>query len=145
MAIPNKRRADFIQKRTEQAYAAAEAGDGWVNLGKLWGCSNACALQWCQGRVPQEICAKIAANGTAARETGNYRKYNNSKPKVTRLHIEPRPANQFCARLSYVNRELHRCNAPTEGKTYCRQCSHEIAVKHSGSNYRNYAFIGVTG
>lgn len=144
MAIPNKRRADFIQARVEQAYAAAESGDGWVKLGRLWGCSNACALQWCQGKVPADICAKIAANGTASRETGNYRKYDSSKPKAHSTKFVPRVVVfDGCQYQWLEGGVLFRCGKPIEGKARCKSCAQRLATKHVGSSYRNYALIGM--
>ena len=144
MAIQNKRRADFIQTRVEQAYAAAEAGDGWVKLGRLWGVSNACALQWCQGRVPADICAKIAANGTASRETGNYRKYDTSKPKLQAHKFHPRlVVFDGCQYQWLEGGGLFRCGKPSEGKARCKSCEQRLATRHVGSSYRNYALIGM--
>lgn len=143
MAIPNKRRADFIQARIEQAYAAAEAGDGWVKLGRLWGCSNACALQWCQGKVPADICAKIAKNGTASRETGNYRKYTYSKPEM-HSHFRRSPTPFDGCQYQWLEQGvLFRCGKPSDGKARCKACAQRLATKHVGSSYRNYALIGM--
>jgi len=144
MGIPNKRRAEFAQERIEQAYAAAEAGDGWVKLGRLWGVTNSCALQWSQTRLPAEVWKKIGQNGQKSKGPGERRRhYEHSKPKLEKFVYASGQTNQFCARLRYIGRELSRCNADTNGKTYCPTCAHELAVQHSGSNYRNHALIGV--
>lgn len=144
MGIPNKRRAEFAQERIEQIYAAAEAGEGWVKLGLLWGVTNSCALQWSQTRVPSEVWKKIGQNGQKCKgPSESRRRYNHSKPKVE--HFTPRAteSNTRCRRKRLELGKLVRCNADSNGHDHCEGCRHELAVQHSGSNYRNHALIGV--
>jgi len=59
--------------RVVQAAKAAEAGDGWTDLGKLWGMSNSGALMWCRTYVPRDVFEKIAENGNAKRKAKTYK------------------------------------------------------------------------
>lgn len=146
MSISSIDRAAKAEKRIAEAYAAAENGDGWVNLGRLWGMSNASALMWCQSRLPEAIWKKIGQNGLHGKyPTRGRRKYYHQKPEVQIVAQAPRQPNQFCVRVRYSEGQLHRCCAETKGKTYCKACAHELATQHCGSSYRNYALVGVGG
>lgn len=136
-------RSEWIKERVAQAHAAAERGDGWIELGKLWGASNASALQWCQQRVAPDICNKIGMNGRKRREghkARTYRKYeyiNGGDQVGFRSVGEPR-RYETCQHWSYQDHKLQQCGAPTKnGKPTCDDCKRIELEGPSGSRFHS--------
>ena len=142
MSIATQTRAKWIQERIEQAYAAAANGDGWIALGKLWGASNASALQWCQQRIPPEICNKIGENGRASRaKDGDYRKYEYlySKPVMGARPVSEPRRYQTCQHMFWTrSKGLHACGAETRDcKPTCEDCKRLELTGPVGSRFHS--------
>ena len=140
-----KNRPEWIKERIAQAYAAAENGDGWIELGKLWGASNASAHQWCQPRLPPEICQKIGMNGRVGRERGKCRKYDYIRAGAEDAIRSPGERRRYttCQHWHYFDRKLTQCGNPTEnGKPTCDDCRH-IEGLRPGPTYKNYTLTGM--
>lgn len=144
MSIPTNAKASFAQTRIEQAYAAAEAGEGWLNLGRLWNVTNSAAMQWCQSRIPADIYAKIGRNGQDQKSTTKgRRRYEHSKPKVHVYVSAPGAHFDTCQYMRLDAGKLSKCGKPSDGKAHCEGCRRQLLTQPAGSNYRNHALIGV--
>lgn len=138
MSIPSKARAEWIANRVNDAYASAEAGQGWTEVGRKWGMSKSGALMWCRDHLPAEVFHKIGRNGLRQASPNKGNVYHYSKPKV-----EPKPPsrsiapNQFCQYVWLDAGKLQRCLQPTKGHTYCADCLSAEGSKHLGSRFHS--------
>lgn len=135
MTLPTNKRAEWTQRRIEQAYAAAEAGEGWTALGRLWETSNAGALMWARTHLPKDVLRKIGENGLKAKvSTRGRRLYEYAKPAIVKT--PPTMARTEACQFKWLDAgELVQCGEPTGGKTYCQACDQYRATQPAGSRY----------
>jgi hypothetical protein len=129
MSLKSVKRAEWIQRRVDQACEAAEGGDGWVALGNLWGTTNSSALMWCRYHLPLDVFRKIGQNGLRAKcaERGR-RAYENGKPKlVSPLRTKPEP-NYTCLKLTYRAGVVIACGEPSYGHARCPKCAASLVT-----------------
>lgn len=48
--------------------------------------------------------------------------YYHGKPPMAPARNTPRFVQESCQRVRYADGMLHRCGAPTKGRTYCDKC-----------------------
>lgn len=139
MSIPRNAQAAWIQTRVEQVYAAADNGQGWKDLSRLWSVTNACALQWAGRHVPADVCKRVGQNGLRAREGKGVRKFAHNKKPETNVHVfKPKPRIETCQHWSYANLQLVQCGAPTtDGKPTCSACA-KLESRGAGGQRRDF-------
>lgn len=143
MTIRTSKSEEEYQKRVADAYYAAENGDTWVMLGNGWQMSSAGAMLWCQKHVPEEVWRKISINWlkqVSPNKGRTYHRAHSGKPKAD-VVPKPRPQpNQACKYLYYAAalNAVVECEAPTNGKTYCRACEQRRAEAPTGQRYAQF-------
>jgi hypothetical protein len=130
MTRQNKQRRAWTQQRVDQAYAAAENGDGWTDLGRLWGdMSSSGALMWCRNHVPLSVMHQIGRNGLANLKNAHQhkgRRYEFEKPRMLEHRFGASEVNQACRKITYRDGGIFECGAETDGTTYCRPCAKHL-------------------
>ena len=122
-------RADEREERTaeriQQAHDAARTGDGWVELGAVWGMTSAGALMWCRNHVPAPVMQQIARNGInqRAKRAGRPRIGKTSTHAVFERHVYGGTVPTFTACIHVDGWTGQECGEPTqEGRQRCDAC-----------------------
>ena len=122
-------RADEREERTaeriQQAHDAARTGDGWVELGAVWGMTSAGALMWCRNKVSEQIMKQIARNGIdqRAKRAGRPRIGNSPTHSVVERHVYGGTVPTFTTCIHVDGWTGHQCGKPTQGgRQRCDDC-----------------------
>lgn len=135
----NKQRQEWTQTRIEQAYAAAENGDGWTDLGRQWGgMSSSGALMWCRNHLPVEVMGQIGRNGIAklkGAHPNKGRRYEFARPPMQHFNKREPVHYDTCQRWFYEPGNLHQCGAESDGKPHCAECVRQLSAGPTGRRY----------
>lgn len=116
MNVPRADYPEFFARRLADVKYAAESGDGWPTLGRLWDVGTNAANEWSRQHAPREHCLQISQNGRRARKGPRLQ----SKPKPSNV-VQLRPEKP-CNHWLYIEGQAVQCGAPTKGKHACPSC-----------------------